>query len=129
MKSFLLMIQQEIDRVNNLPILERVKQKWAGLHPRPANLLWIDDSVIHLKNIGPAKAKKLEEATVTTVKILVSKTGTQLKELSTASGLSMKLLTDCVLQGVEAQAGATPYPIPFDYVEGHANPYLNRYGV
>ena len=88
------MIQQEIYRINNLSIIDMVKQKWAGLHQRPANLLWLDDSIIHLKNIGPAKAKQLEEANVTTVRILVSKTSIELKEFSTSTGLNMKLLTD-----------------------------------
>ena len=127
-KSFKLMIQQEIDRVNNLPISERVKQKWAGLHQRPSNLLWIEDTVVYLKNIGPAKAKKLEEAGVTTVKKLVSMNDAEMKILSTITKLSMKLLGECKEQGKSAQQGSSPYPIPFDYVEGHANPYLNRYG-
>ena len=69
MKSFLLMIQQEIDQVNNLSIIDQVKQKWARLHQRLVNLLWKEDLVVYLKNIGPAKAKKLEEANVTSVAI------------------------------------------------------------
>jgi hypothetical protein len=128
-KSYELMIQQEVDRVKNLSIIDRTKQKWAGLHQRPANLLWVEDSVIHLKNIGPAKAKKLEEQNVPTVRVLMSKNANDLVNLSVSTGISRKILTDCVAQCAEAQQGATPYPIPFDWVEGQANPYLNRYGV
>lgn len=122
------MIQQEIDRVNNLPISERIRQKWAGMHPRPPNLLWLEDTVDFLKNIGPAKAKKLEEAGVSTVKKLVSMNEEQIKNLSILTKLSVKLLSDCRQQGTTALPGSSPYPIPFDYVEGHVNPYLNRYG-
>ena len=28
--AFKKMIQQEVDRIKNLPIVERIKQKWAG---------------------------------------------------------------------------------------------------
>ena len=122
------MVQQEVDRVNNLPIIDRIKQKWAGSHQRPSDTIWMADSVIFLKNVGPAKAKKLQDACVPTIEVLVQKTGTELKELSNTTGLSVKFLTDCVAQGVDAIPGSTPYPIPFDFVEGHSNPYLNRYG-
>ena len=89
----------------------------------------MEDSVIFLKNIGPAKAKKLQDACVPTIDVLVTrKTGTQLKDMSTTTDLSVKFLTDCVAQGVEAIQGSTPNPITFNFVEGHANPYLNRYG-
>ena len=41
----------------------------------------------------------------------------------------MKLFTECVVQDVDALKGLTPYPIPYDYVEGNTNDlYLNRYG-
>ena len=57
------MIQQEIQRVINLPVIERVGQKWAGLHQRPSGSIWMNDSVMadtkHLrtKNPGFVRAK------------------------------------------------------------------------
>ena len=41
--------------------------------------------------------------------------------------MSVNVLTKYREQALTAQEGISPYPKPYDYVEGHDNPYLNRY--
>ena len=53
--AFELMIKQEIQRVKNLSITERVSQKWAEHHKHPQGQFWMKDCTKFLKRIDPVK--------------------------------------------------------------------------
>ena len=123
------MVQQEVTRVRNLSPSDRVKQRWAGMTQRPDGTIWMKDPVIHLSKIGVARQAKLESVGVTTVEELASLTSELIINLSHQTRMSVKTLTEYRDQALTAETGYSPYPKPFDYVEGQENPYLHRYGV
>ena len=127
-KAYRVMIQQEIQRVINLPVIERVGQKWAGLHQRPSGTIWMNDSVIHLSNIGESKKVKFEEEGIKTLEDMANLTDLELTQLSKKIRIGEKSLLKFRSDAKEAQPGTTPYPIAYDYVEGSTNPYATRYG-
>ena len=123
------MIQQEVTRVRNLPVADRLKQRWAGTEQRPDGSVWKNDSVIHLNKIGVARMAKLEKEGISKVQDLVSLDSEEIKKLSKKIRSSIKVLTEYKEQAMAAQEGDCPYPKEYDYVQGQENPYLHRYGA
>ena len=127
--GFKKMIEQEISRIKNLPVVERVKQKWAGLIERSTDSgLWMEDSVVFMKNIGEAKKKKLVEAGVVTVRDMSNLSDDAIIAVSNVTKIQKKTLTNFRAIAKEAEQGISPYPKSYDYVEGQSNPYKFRYG-
>ena len=54
--AFKKMVQQEISRVRNLTMKEKLQQRWAGNTHRPDNMLWENDRISFMKGIGPKNA-------------------------------------------------------------------------
>ena len=128
-KQYNIMVQQEVNRVKNLPVADRLKQRWAGMTQRPTDTIWMEDSLIHLKKIGVSRQTKFESEGIKTINDLAKLDLNSIKDLSKKIRMSLKVLTEYQTQALTAQDGHSPYPLPFDYVEGQANPYLYRYGA
>ena len=85
--------------------------------------LWLEDSVICMKNIGEAKNKKLVDVGVVTVNDMSKLTDDLIISISNRTTISKKLLTKFRVTAKEAEKGSSPYPKSYNYVEGQSNPY------
>ena len=126
--AYCAMVQQEVNCVRTLSSTDQMKQRWAGLKQRPQGSIWMNDLVVHLNKIGATRQAKLEIEGMKEIKDLVSLDAAGIKILSTKVGMSVKALTEYIVQVLISQEGTSPYPKPYDLVEGNENPYLNHYG-
>ena len=126
--AFKKMVQQEISRVRNLTMKEKLQQRWAGNTHRPDNMLWENDRISFMKGIGPKKCTILESAGVKTVKDFKVLDDSSIKNLSAQSKIGIKVLHKIKKQSIKALSGTTPYPLRYDWTKDTINPYLKRYG-
>jgi hypothetical protein len=121
-------VNAEIDRVKHLSPAKLKTQKWVGIRKRPRGSLYENDLLREVKGISKSMEMKINNCGIMNVMEFSIIPEEDIREVAKALKTTQAKVTAWIEDCKNAEAGTSPFPQYYDYVQGHDNPYLARYG-